>query len=152
MSAERGIPLPLVPRWLPWGGVGAVCALIFYGSIVTVPETVVDDAQPVLIDLNYWRHLVAYGVLALSLAYASDHWELGRWRHAVVVIGMAAGYGVVMELGQVFVPHRTDFMMIDVFVNAIGASVVVVWFLLRPHLSLLAVEEWWGAVGRILRR
>lgn len=152
MSEQRGLPVPLLPMWLRWGGVGAVCALIFYGSIVVVPATPVDDIQPELIELNYWRHLVAYGVLALSLAYASDDWALGRWRHALVVIGLAAGYGIAMEIGQAFVPHRTDFMLIDVFVNTIGASVVVVWFAMRPYVSLLSIEEWWGSVGRILRR
>lgn len=147
MSEQRGLPVPLLPIWLRWGAVGAVCALIFYGSLVTVPETVVDDAQPELIDLNYWRHLVAYGVLALSLAYASDDWEFGRWTHAVVVIGMAAGYGIVMEIGQVFVPHRTDFMLIDVVVNTIGASVVLVWFMMRPYVSVVPVREWMQEIG-----
>lgn len=99
------IPLPLLPTPIRWAGVVAIAALIFYGSLVTVPETVVDDAQPELIPLHYWRHLVAYFVFACSIAYLTDEWELSRWRNAALVIAVAALYGISMEIGQHFLPY-----------------------------------------------
>lgn len=129
------VPFPLFPKPLRWAGVAIVAAIIFYGTLVTVPETVVDDAQPWFAPLHYWRHFVAYFALAGSLAYATDHWKLSRWKHAVFVIAVAAVYGLAMEFGQAFVPHRTDFLITDVVMNTIGASCVVVWYLIRPYLD-----------------
>ena len=136
------IPLPLLPRWLRYTAVAVGAAFIFYASLVTVPETVVDDAQPQLIELNHWRHLVAYFTLACSLAYATDHWTLPRWKSAVLVIAIAASYGIAMEAGQAFVPHRTDFLISDAIVNTIGASGVLLWYLVRPYLELWPVTDY----------
>ncbi len=129
------IPVPLLPRWLRYTAVGVVTAVIFYGSLLTVPATVIDDVQPSLIQLSHWRHLLAYFALAGTLAYATDHWSLPRWRHAVLVIALACGYGILMETGQAFLPHRTPFLLTDVVVNTIGASGVIVWFAVRPSLD-----------------
>jgi len=129
------IPVPLLPRWLRYTAVGIVTAVIFYGSLVTVPETAVDDINPSLIQPSHWRHLLAYLALAGTLAYATDHWSLPRWQHAVLVIALASGYGILMETGQAFLPHRTPFLFTDVIVNTVGASGVLAWFALRPHLD-----------------
>ncbi|QZA89041.1 VanZ family protein [Salinarchaeum sp. IM2453] len=134
------VPLPLFSRRLRWAGVLVIAGFILYSSLLTVPETVVDDTQPDSIPINYWRHLVAYCVLACSLAYATDHWQLPRWRHALIVIGLAAGYGALIEAGQAFVPHRSSFLVSDVVVNTIGASGVMLWYLARPYLSLRPVS------------
>lgn len=40
-----------------------------------------------------------------------------------------------MEAGQAFLPHRSPFLVTDVLVNAVGASLMLVWFLLRPYLD-----------------
>ncbi len=129
------LPIPLLPRWLRFTAVGVVAAIIFYGSLITVPETAIDDVQPTFVQLSHWRHLLAYFALAGTLAYASDHWNLPRWRHAAIIIVIAASYGVAMEFGQALLPHRTPFLITDVIVNTIGASGVVSWFLLRPYLD-----------------
>jgi len=134
------LPFPLLPNPVRWLGVVIVAAIIFYGSLVTVPETVVDDAQPGFAPLHYWRHFVAYAALAGALAYATDHWALSRWKHAAVVIALAALYGLAMETGQAFVPHRTDFLITDVAMNTIGASCVLAWFVIRPYLNLTPVS------------
>ena len=139
------ISVPLLPRRLRWAGVFILAAFIFYTSLVTVPETVVDDAQPQVIELNHWRHLVAYFTFACSLAYATDHWTLPRFRHAALVIAIAASYGIAMEAGQAFVPHRTDFLISDAVVNTIGASGVLLWYLVRPHLKLRHVTDYLGS-------
>jgi len=135
------IPVPLVPRWLRYLGVTVVAALIFYGSLVTVPETVVDDTQPAAFEINHWRHLVAYFTLACSLAYATADWELPRWHNAALVIALAAAYGVAMELGQAALPHRTPFLLSDAIVNTIGASGILVWYWLQPYVEYYRLSE-----------
>ena len=135
------VPIPLLPRPIRWTAVAAVAGLIFYASLLSPPpETIVDEAQPGFAPLSYWRHFVAYFTLAGTLAYATDNWRLPRWRHAALVIAIAAIYGIAMEFGQVFVPERTQFMVTDVVVNTLGASLVLAWFLVRPSLRLTPVE------------
>ncbi|AUX10550.1 VanZ family protein [Halalkaliarchaeum desulfuricum] len=134
--------IPLLPRPIRWTAVAAVAGLILYASLLSPPpETIVDDARPWFSPLSYWRHFVAYCTLAGTLAYATDHWRLPRWRHAALVIAIAASYGILMEFGQVFVPERTHFMVADVIVNTLGASLVLVWFLVRPSLELTPIGK-----------
>jgi len=147
ISVTKRIPLPLLPRSVRWAGVLTVAAIIFYGSLVTVPDTIVDDAQPGLVELHHWRHITAYFALACSVAYATDHWELPRWSHTLVVIGIATLYGIGMELGQSFVPYRTDFLISDVMINAVGASGVLLWFVVRPHLEMRPVSAFGRGLG-----
>ena len=47
------VRVPLLPRSFRWLGVLVLAAFIFYTSLVTVPETVVDDAQPQFLELNH---------------------------------------------------------------------------------------------------
>ena len=139
------LPLPLLPRRLRYTAVAVVAAFIFYTSLVTVPETVVDDAQPQFLELNHWRHLVAYFTFACSLAYATDHWDLPRFKHAALVIAIAASYGIAMEAGQAFLPHRSPFLISDTFVNTVGASTVLFWYLVRPYLELRPITDYLGS-------
>ena len=135
------IPVPLFPKAVRWSVVVGLAAFILYSSLVTVPDTVVDQTQPEGLPLHLWRHVVAYFTLACALAYATDHWELPRLHHALLVIGMVALYGALMEFGQVFVPHRTDFLIADVAANTVGASGVGLWYLIRPYLKLKPISE-----------
>lgn len=135
------LPFPLLPRSIRWSFVLGIAALITYASLVIVPETVVDDTRPEFVPLNYWRHIVAYLALAGSLAYATDDWQLDRWNNAALVILIAATFGICMEIGQHFLPHRSPFLLIDVAVNTLGASGVVVWYLIRPSLECKPVGE-----------
>ena len=98
--------------------------------------------RPEFIQPSHWRHIVAYATLAYALAYATDHWTLPRFRHAAIVIAIAAGYGIAMEAGQAFVPHRSDFLISDAIVNTIGASGVLLWYLVRPYLELRPVTDY----------
>lgn len=135
------IPAPLLPRSIRWLGVVVVAAFIFYASLVTIPETVVDETQPEVIPLHLWRHIVAYFGLAGALAYATDHWDMPRWRNAILVIGIAALYGIGMEAGQHFLPYRTPFLITDAVANTLGASGVLIWYAVRPYLDLKSIPE-----------
>ena len=130
------LPLPLLPKPVRYSAVVVVAAIIIYGSLITVPETAVDDIRFEFFDPNHWRHLVAYATLAYTLAYATDHWDLPSGHHAAVIIALATLFGIAMEVGQAFLPHRSPFLVTDVIINAIGASSVLVWFLLRPYIEL----------------
>lgn len=152
--------LPMLPRWLRWSGVLMIAGFIFYTSIIVVPPTVeTHDGQDVfslLADVvgftaANWRHFLAYGTLALALALATDHWELDRNRQALLVIGMASTYGVAIEVGQYFVPHRV-FDLTDILANTLGAMLSLPWFLLRRRIELVPPRNFLGRLKRGLRR
>lgn len=135
------IPFPLFPSRIRWAFVPIIATLIVYSSLVIVPETVVDNTQPEFIALTHWRHLVASFAFVGSLAYATDDWSMDRWRKAALVIAIAASYGICMEIGQHFLPHRTPFLLTDAAVNTLGASGVVIWYLVRPYFEPKPVSQ-----------
>ena len=90
---------------------------------------------------SHWRHFVAYGALSFTLAYATASWKMPRWRNAIFVIGIAALYGVCIEIGQSFVPHRSDFMITDAVANTLGASLVIMWYIILPYITLRPIRE-----------
>lgn len=134
--------LPLLPATVRWLGVIVIAAFIFYSSLVTVPETVVDDAQPYFIELNHWRHLVAYFTLASSLAYATVEWDVSRRKRVIFAIVLASGFGIAMEAGQAMVPHRSDFLISDATVNTIGASLVIIFYFVEPYIQWTPYSEY----------
>jgi len=140
------LPVPLLPRWLRWVGVGGLAAFIFYASIVTVPpETVVDTWKPTLLPLDKWRHFVAYTVLGFALAYATTDWEWDSRLLAVTVIGAVVVYGVGIEAGQSLVPERY-FSLGDAYANALGGVLVAPYFLVRQYLRFLPPKSFVSAV------
>jgi len=145
------LPIPLLPHILRWAGVLIVAAIIFYGSLITTPETVVDDTRPFFFELNHWRHLVAYFTLACSLAYATTHWNIPRLQNAALVIAIAAAYGIAMEAGQAFVPHRSDFLISDAIVNTIGASGVLLWYSLERYIEWQPLPEFLDTLSSLTK-
>ena len=136
------IRFPLLPLPLRWTAVLAIAGFIFYASIFTVPPTTaVDTFRPEFVPLDKWRHVVAYAAFAYALAYAIADSDLDHWRAALLVIGVAILYGTGIEVGQYFLAHRV-FDLNDIVANAIGASLVLVWYLVRPRLELVPVAEW----------
>ena len=135
------LPLPLLAPVLRYAAVAVVAAIIFYGSLVTVPETTIDEFRLTFIEPSHWRHVVASATLAYTIADATDHWQLPRFKHAILIIALAASYGITMELGQQFLPHRSPFLITDVLVNTLGTSLVLCWFLARPHLELRPIMD-----------
>ncbi|WP_423751249.1 VanZ family protein [Salinirarus marinus] len=119
----RRLTVPLVARPLRWLAVLAVAAAILVGSVVDVPGAV-SSSTP------WWdeiAHAVAYAAFASVLAYATVHWRDRPYRRAAVVVGVAVGYGALVELVQAPVPHRR-FSPADAAVNAVGALLVTLWF------------------------
>ena len=139
VMSDRPLPVPLLPGWLRWLAAGALAVFLFYVSIVTVPpETAVDTARPSLLQLDKWRHLLAYAALGGSLAYALADSDFGRRRQATAVFLVTVAYGVGIESGQSFLPKRY-FSLGDAYANALGAVIAMTWYALRPYLTLVPV-------------
>jgi VanZ family protein len=143
------VVLPLLPRWVRWLGVVTVAGFLFYTSVVTVPPEVSvqqggQDVFRSLADITgfaqaQWRHFLAYGALSCALAYATDHWETAPWSRALVVIALAALYGLGIELIQPFAQRTFDVR--DIAANTLGATLVLPWFLLRQSIELRPLRE-----------
>jgi len=144
---------PLLPWWLRWTFVAGLAAFIFYVSIVTAPpETVVDQAKPGVSDLfeiqlDKWRHFVAYAALGYALAYATTDWDLDRRTLAALVILTTIVYGVGIEFGQSQIPDRY-FSVGDASANALGGVLVVPWYLLRTRIEFVSVSTFTESLGR----
>ena len=81
----------------------------------------------------------------VTLAYATDHWQFPRFKHAIIIIAIAASYGIAMEAGQHFLPHRSPFLISDAVVNTVGASGVLCWYLVRPYFELRPVSDYFDS-------
>jgi VanZ family protein len=153
------LPVPLLPRWLRYGAVAAVAGFIFYTSIVTAPpETVVDQVRAgtgleEAVQLDKWRHFVAYAVLGCTLAYAAADRELGPARSALLVVGVTVVYGVGIELGQSTIPDRY-FSVGDALANALGGALALCWFGLERYVSYVPLGDFLDRVphGGLLER
>jgi VanZ family protein len=118
--------LPLVPRPLRLAGVVAVASTILYYSVFTPPGSGAIRTGPLgVLPYSTWLHALAYGGLAVALAYALQD---RPWRDRtvlVVVFLLAVGYGGSIELLQSTLDARTaDFG--DLLTNAVGAAVAAV--------------------------
>lgn len=117
------IPVPLLPKWLRVLGVASIAGGILYYSVLTVPPA---PGRPG----PFWDkylHFAAYGGLALGLAYATVQLRERPYFRSFVVIGLAVGYGVLIELLQAVIPYRY-FGAGDMLANLLGAVLVSVWF------------------------
>lgn len=120
--------LPLFPRWVRAALVVAVMATILYFSIIPVPGGDTFRTGPLgVVSFSTWMHLLAYGGLALVLAYALHDSSWPEWVILFVVFLIAVGYGAAVEIVQAAVPERT-YSHLDMIVNAVGAAIAVgVW-------------------------
>ena len=111
------------------------------------PDTTTDGDEvfTILSDMlgfaeQHWRHFLAYGTLAYTLAYASAEWRLRPRHHAVLVIGCVIAYGGLIEVLQHFSTERT-FDTVDIAANSVGAMLVIPWYLVRPYVRPTPVSE-----------
>lgn len=137
MSSSRRLPLPLLPRWARYVAAGLVFTAVTAGSVTgNVPQ-----APPGGFG-DFWDkylHFAAYAGLALALAYATVHWRDQPYRRAAIVFCVAVGYGLLMEFVQGPIPNRY-FSLADALANALGASLVVIWFVVERRLRYVPVE------------
>jgi VanZ family protein len=136
---SRQLPLPLFPRWSRYLAAGLVFAVLTVASVTgNVPAPPPDSGFA-----DFWDkylHFVGYAGLALALAYATVHWREDPYRRAATVLGVAVGYGLLMEFVQAPIPNRY-FSLADALANALGASLVVLWFLVERRLRYVPVAD-----------
>jgi len=125
MSSSRRLSLPLLPRWARYVAAGLVFTAVTVASVTgNVPQPPPGGFG------DFWDkylHFAAYGGLALALAYATVHWRDQPYRRAAIVFTVAVGYGLLMEFVQGPLPNRYS-SLADAVANALGASLVVLWF------------------------
>lgn len=133
--------LPLFPRWVRWGIVFVVGGYIFYASLITIPPvTAVDAAKPSILPLDKWRHFVAYAAFGGTLAYATADWHIRLRYRALAVILITLTYGMGIEIGQIFAPHRYP-SVTDAYANAIGGLLILPWYVLRPRIEFRRISD-----------
>lgn len=133
-SRPRRLRFPLLPRWLRLLGVVAVLVTIGYFSLLTDPPKAPGSTP-------FWDkhlHFAAYFGLALSLAYATARLRDRPVLRGLVVFGGAVAVGVGVELVQGVVPNRY-FGWGDLLANALGAALVMGWFLLERRLRYVRI-------------
>lgn len=132
--------VPLLPKRIRWSLVIVVSAVIIYYSIFTVPPgTPIDTVRFDLFPEDKWRHFVAYGAFAASLVYATTDWNLRpRW-NAIAIFTVTVFFGLGIEIAQSFQPMRY-FSILDAYANAMGALVVLPWYLVTPYLEFVSWE------------
>ncbi|WP_290811349.1 VanZ family protein [Halovivax sp.] len=118
-----------------WCTLLAVAAVIVAGSVATSVPTP-PGPRPSWLSVADLRHVLAYATLAAALAFALPRRSLTRWRFALLVLVAVVIFGAVMELVQATLPHRTASVR-DVGVNAIGAAVALVGYLLANRVRTL---------------
>lgn len=143
------VRIPLLPALIRWLAVLAVAGVIFYGSILAVPpETVLDRVRFTLIPLDKWRHFLAYGAFAYALAYATADWERRARSLAALVVVVTVLYGVGIEFGQSITPGRY-FSVLDAYANALGAALVLPWYLLSSRIEFVPLGQLFESSGGV---
>lgn len=127
-SSSGYVDFPLVPTWMRLLVVLAAVGGLVYYSVMPAPGTGSISYGPLgLFSYSVWLHFVGYMGLALTLAYATCDSSRPRWQVLVGVFVFTVGCGAAVEVVQYTLPTRT-FSLLDIAVNAVGASVgVALW-------------------------
>lgn len=130
----RRLPLPLLPAWFRWSVVFAVAAVIFYFSILTVPQA--PESPGPLWDKKL--HFAAYGGFTLALAYATATWRTEQRIRMAAVLLVGLIYGVGIEIAQGALPNRY-FGFNDLLANLLGSLLASVWFVIEPRMNYISI-------------
>lgn len=132
-ARPAAVRVPVLPRPVRYAGALACAAVIAYASLT--PSAGGGGFTLLGIASDKWLHAVAYAGLSGALAYArlADGNPLDR-RSLLLVVGLAVGYGVALELVQAPLPARS-LSAPDVVADAVGASAgAAVWAVTAPRL------------------
>ncbi|PSP80459.1 antibiotic resistance protein VanZ [Halobacteriales archaeon QS_1_68_20] len=130
--------VPLLPWPVRAAAAVAVAAAIFAVSVTRPPEAAAVLGPLGLVGMDKWVHAVAYGGLAVTVAYAVPARSRTR---LVIAVGAAVGFGLVVESVQYGLPFRS-FDLVDATANATGAVLAAaVWRLLSVGRRLEPVED-----------
>jgi len=126
----RLMRFPLLPDSIRWLGVIVIAGVLVYFSLLT---TVSAPPEPgPLWDKKL--HFAGYAALGLSLLYATAASEEDPTRRALLSVGAAVAFGVLIELLQGPLPYRY-FSYSDMLANALGALLATGWILVESRLE-----------------
>lgn len=122
--------LPLLPAWTRWTLVVLVAGAIFVSSI-SPGETSPTNLLPEVAHVDKLAHLVGFAMLGLAVAYAATDRGPDPMMRSVILYAGLLFYGAILEGLQGFRPDRLVEVG-DLLANAVGATVVFLWFKLYP--------------------
>jgi VanZ family protein len=131
--------LPLVPKWLRWLAVLAVAGVILYSSVITAPPGV-DRGFELVPHFDKILHAAAYAGLGVTMAYALLQSRFSRRQRAVLVLSVAATYGVVIEVLQGQLTARTA-SVLDALANVLGACFALGWYAIVDHVEFVRARR-----------
>lgn len=118
--------LPLIPRWLRVTATITVALVILIYSIRDPPGSGTIRMGPFgLLPYTMWLHLLAYGGLAGTVAYALHEHPRPDWQHVLLVVVVVAVYGIGIELLQSTLADRQADLA-DAGVNTLGAGLAAI--------------------------
>lgn len=112
--------------WLP---VILYAGIIFYFSSLSNP---LPSGMPSFNYMDLLMHAGEYFILSLLLLRALRHSLVKR--PFLLSIAIASLYGITDEIHQLFVPGRM-FAVSDMIANAVGASVILVLYILKKKFN-----------------
>lgn len=123
-------------KLLRWMIALSIAATVLYFSVGSAPPSGTSQHSvfayfPAVFGFgpSQWLHFCAYAGLAYALAFSIRHWQLPRWQRALIVIVTVSLYGIGIEFAQSLTATRV-FDLTDMLANTLGASLVLVWYLL----------------------
>lgn len=128
--------VPLLPRAVRLGMLGAVVATIIYFSLAVSPPSA-PTRQP------FWDkhlHFVAYAGLAMAFAYATVQYRTRPLFRGAVVIGGTIAIGLLIELVQGVLPTRY-FRWGDLLANCLGTVLISIWFLVERRIAYVRIPR-----------
>ena len=134
--------LPLIPRWLRVTATITVALVILIYSIRDPPGSGTIRMGPFgLLPYTMWLHLLAYGGLAGTVAYALHEHPRPDWQHVLAVVVVVAAYGSSIELLQATLADRQADLA-DAGVNTFGAGLAAIaWRLLARSARFYRVHH-----------
>lgn len=114
--------VPLLPRPVRLVGAVAVAVAVLAASVAPPSDGTAALGPFGLVGRDKWLHVAAYGALAAAVAYALP---ARSRRRLALAVGLAAGFGLVVEAIQFGLPYRS-FDLADAAVNGVGALLAAV--------------------------
>jgi len=115
--------VPLLPSRVRWLAVAAVAVGILAASLAPSAGTATLRGPLGVAGLDKYLHGLAFAGFALVLAYALARRDPATV--ALAVFAAAVGFGLLVELLQAPLAHRT-FSLADLAADAVGAALVAV--------------------------
>ena len=126
----RRLRFPLFPYSIRWLGVLGIAGVLVYFSLLTTVSA--PPGQGPLWDKKL--HLAGYAALGLSLIYATATSQENPTHRALLAVGAAVAFGVIIEILQAPLPARY-FSTADMLANTLGALLASGWIVVETRIE-----------------